>query len=229
MLITIRNFTNSNDYRSEFNLALIPGAFANASYPCERVRQPFNYTDNAELKHKTMKNILIIFLSFTLLSCNEKTKSKDTSNYSQTIKDQAEKMGQLLLKKDFKSFVKFTYPKIVEIAGGQDMMIQTIEKSLMEMETNGASFLSFTFGDPSKIIKEGNELQGTMPETIEMKVSNGRVVIKSTLIVVSTDQGKNWFFIDTSDKEIQTMKKALPNLSGDLKIPAKQQPTLYND
>lgn len=176
-----------------------------------------------------MKNILIIFLSFTILSCNEKTKSTDTSNYSQIIKDQAEKMGQLLLKKDFKSFVKFTYPKIVEMSGGQEMMIQTIEKGSMKMEKEGARFLSFTFGDPSIILKEGNELQSTLPQTIEMKVSNGRVVIKSTLIAVSTDQGKNWFFIDTSDKDIQTMKKALPNLSGDLKIQAKQQPTLYND
>jgi len=192
-------------------------------------RQQLNTAYNPELKDKTMKKILIIFLSLTLLSCNSQKKSTDTSDYSQTIKDQAEKMGQLLLKKDYKSFIKFTYPKIVEMAGSEEKMIQTIDNGSKAMETEGASFLSFTFGDPSKIIEVGNELQGTLPQTIEMKVSNGRVVIKSTLIVVSTDHGKNWFFIDTSDKDIQTLKKALPNLSGDLKISAKQQPTLYKD
>lgn len=47
----------------------------------------------------------------------------------------------------------------------------------------------------------------------------GQPVTESTLIAISTDNGKNWYFVDTPGKDIQTMKKALPNLSGELVIP----------
>ena len=176
-----------------------------------------------------MKKFLIIFFSLVLFACNGQTKSSDTSDHSKIIKAQAERMGQLLLKKDFKSFMKFTYPKIIDMIGGQEKMIQIMEKGSIEMESEGTGVLSVNFGDPSEILTEGNELQCTLPEVIEMKVPNGRLVTKSTLIAVSTDSGKNWFFIDTSNKDLQTLRKGLPNLSSELIIPEHQQPTFYKE
>jgi len=177
-----------------------------------------------------MKHLgIIILFSLFIGACNGQTKTADSSNYSKTVKEQAETMGQLLLKKDFKSFAKFTYPKIVEMMGGEQKMIEVMEKGSKEMESEGTSFLNVTIGEPTKIITMENELQCMLQQTIEMKVPNGRLITKSTLIAISTDNGKNWYFVDTSGKDIQAMKEALPNLSGELIIPEKQQPTFYND
>jgi len=174
-----------------------------------------------------MKQIAtIFFLSLFLTACNGQTKNIE---YSKTIKEQAEMMGKFLLKKDFMSFCNYTYPKIIEMMGGRQKMIEVMEKGSKEMLSEGTDFLSVAFGEPSKIITIGNELQCTVPQTIEMKVPKGRLITKSTLIAISIDNGKNWYFLDTSGNDIQTMKRALPNLSGELIIPEKTQPTFYEE
>jgi hypothetical protein len=174
-----------------------------------------------------MKQIAtMLFLLVFLTLCNGQTKNFD---YSKTIKEQAEMMGQLLLKKDFISFCKYTYPKIIDMMGGKQKMVKVLDKKSKEMLSEGAIFRNVTFGEPSKIITIGNELQCTVPQTIEIKVPNGKLKANSTLIAISIDNGKNWYFVDTSGKDIQTMKKRLPNLSGELVIPETTQPTFYKE
>jgi len=73
-----------------------------------------------------------------LIACNGQTKNFD---YSKTIKEQAEMMGQLLLKKDFISFSKYTYPKILEMMGGKQKMVEVLDKGLKEMQSEGVAFL----------------------------------------------------------------------------------------
>ncbi len=152
-----------------------------------------------------------------------------TSDHSKIIKKQAEIMAKLLLEKDFSSFTKFTYPKIVEMLGGKQKMIDILKRNSKEMLSKGIDFKNVTIDEPSRIFNKGKELQCTIPQTIEMKVPNGRLITKSTLIAISTDNGKNWYFVDTSGKNIQTMKKTLPNLSEELEIPEKKQPIFHAD
>ena len=45
---------------------------------------------------------------------------------------------------------------------------------------------------------------------------------------ISTDNGINWTFIDTSNKDMATLIKALPNISPALIIPAQQPPVHYS-
>jgi hypothetical protein len=174
------------------------------------------------MKHKGT----IILSLFFLCSFINQTKS---NHFSKTIRKQAEMMGQLLIQKDFNSFTKFTYPKIVEMMGGKQKMIEVMEKGSKEMEAEGTGFLKVTFGEPSQIITEKNELQCTLSQEIKMKVPNGQLLTESTLIAISTDNGKNWYFLDTSGKDILTMKSMLPNLSKNLVIPNQKQPTFYKD
>jgi hypothetical protein len=113
---------------------------------------------------------------------NVQTKSVDSLNYEKIIISQAQIMGQLLLKKNFNAFVKYTYPKVVEMMGGETKMIEVLEKGSKQMESEGVKFLNVTIGQPSKIIAIDNELQCTLPETIEMKVPGGKLITRSTLI-----------------------------------------------
>lgn len=88
-------------------------------------------------------------------------------------------------------------------------------------------FSNITFDEPL-IVKSGNELQATIAQHTEIKLSQGRLVSTSTLIAISTDKGSNWTFIDTSNKEMATLRKALPNLSPTITIPPQQPPVRYN-
>ena len=51
----------------------------------------------------------------------------------------------------------------------------------------------------------------------------------STLIAISNDKGENWYFVDTTGKDIKALQKLLPNLSDDLKIPKMTQPIFIEE
>ena len=169
---------------------------------------------------------LFLFLSFYITSCNSQTTKNE---YENKIQEQGEKMAKSLIENDFNSFSNYTHPKIIEMIGGKEQLVKTLEKGMKEMRSEGIEFISITIGNPSQIYKIESELQCTVPQSIEMKVPDGRIVANSTLIAISNDNGKNWYFIDTEKKDIQTLKKIVPNLSEKLVIPPAKKPLFYNN
>lgn len=113
--------------------------------------------------------------------------------------------------------------------GGKEKMVEQISKEFKKMNADGFDFLNLTLGNPSEIITLNKELQCTLPQNIEMKVPGGSLVSQSTLIAISNNDGKNWYFIDTSGKDIKTMKSFFPNLSEKLVIPIQDKPTFYEN
>ena len=152
----------------------------------------------------------------------------ETDTQKKAIILQGTEMEQALLHKNYATFVDFTYPKVVAIVGGPQKMI-----ALMQESNPSSKILNIMIGDPGDIITAGSELQVTVPTRISMEVTGtkktGKLITDSTLIAVSTDQGKNWTFIDTSGKNINTLKSVLPNLSTELVIPPMSEPTFYPD
>ena len=184
----------------------------------------------ANLNIAKMKSSIVFLFTLSLFFNGiAQTGRSDTLIQNAEMHQQAEKMAQLLLKKDFKSFTAFTYPKVVEMMGGSQRMVQTLEKGFKDMESQGIRILAISFGSHSPILVYGGEQQCILPQTIEMKVPGGRLVSNATLIAISKDNGKKWYFIDTSGKDIKTMKTSLKNLSGQLPIPEKQEPEFIRD
>lgn len=148
-------------------------------------------------------------------------------NYADIIKEKVEIMGQSFLQKDFHTFVEFTYPTVVEMMGGKQKIAEAIAQGIEAMEAEGNSFVEISFGEPSEMIIEKEELQCTISQALQLKVPGGKFMIQSTLIAISIDHGRNWHFIDTSDKDIQMIKSMLPSLSERLVIPPLSNPVFY--
>ncbi|MDB5150142.1 MAG: hypothetical protein JWQ57_4162 [Mucilaginibacter sp.] len=144
------------------------------------------------------------------------------------MQEQANLMSKAFLKGDYQTFAKYTYPAIVSAMGGESRMATVLANSVGSMKTQGMTFDNITFDTPSKIIKSGNELQCTLLQHTAIKLVNGRAVATSTLIAISKDDGKNWLFVDTSNKDAAAMRKALPNLSTAIVIPPQQKPVFYS-
>lgn len=149
-------------------------------------------------------------------------------NASQNLKLQAGKMGASFVSGDYKTFANYTYPLILKSMGGVSKMIEVLNRTTNEMKVKGMRFSNIAFDEPSKIVKSGKELQATIAQHTEIKLALGRLVSSSTLIAVSTDNGVNWTFIDTSNKDITTLRKALPNLNQSINIPPQKPPVRYN-
>ena len=155
--------------------------------------------------------ILFAFLSFA-------------QSQQMIIKNQAADMVKALLRKDFVTFTKYMHPKVIEMAGGREKLLKRMDTANTMVTEFGAKITQVVIGNPGKIVKFKNELQTTLPETTDMQTPLGNVTIETTLIAISTDAGKTWYFIDTSVYNINQIKKTLPDLSPELVIPPQKEP-----
>ncbi len=172
-----------------------------------------------------------IFVAFIVIgSCTYGQTKQVTEKTWPTVQvqQQANLMGQAFIKGDYQTFARYTYPSLVKAMGGESRMAATLTQTVSDMQTKGMTFNSISVDGPSKIVKSGNELQCTLQQHTTVKLANGKAVATSTLIAISQDGGKNWWFVDTSNKDAAAMRNALPNLSTAIVIPPQQKPAFYS-
>lgn len=145
------------------------------------------------------------------------------------IKEQAELTAKALLNDDYETVIRFTYPKVIEMVGGGEKMIAIMKKGKSEMRDKGISFDKVTIGTPSRTVIAGDEIHCLVPQTVYMKVPDGKMKTETQLIAVSQDKGINWFFIDAVNLNKDNIKRVLPNYNFDLMLPAKKQPVFIAD
>jgi hypothetical protein len=135
------------------------------------------------------------------------------------VKQQATLMAQSMTRGDYKSIVKYTYPKAVQMAGGKEKMTDMIGAAMQQMKAAGISFESVTVGAPGKFYKAGKEIHCLLPETIVMTSPKGRLAMHSNLLAVSGDSGKSWSFLDMNNSTADKVKQLIPNFNPAMKIP----------
>lgn len=179
-----------------------------------------------------MKHLLFISIIICFTACGGGDTTPGATANSNTptgVKAEAEKMSDLLLKKDYEGFITYTHPEVVKLGGGADSLLQTLKKGAIEMEDSGVKFTSVTIGNPSKIITKGSEMQCTIPQTLYMRIPGGSMKTEGTLVGISPDGGKRWYFVDGGGRTLAELQQVLPNLSNELVIPPKKEPEVTED
>lgn len=148
---------------------------------------------------------------------------------NKSIKEQAELTANALLRSDYETLLNHTYPVIIEAVGGREKMISLIENGRIEMEGQGISFESTAIGDPTETEAAGDEIHCLILQTIILKVPKGRMKSESYLLAISQDNGAHWFFIDTVNLTMESIKNVIPNYNPNLVLPAKKQPLFIPD
>ena len=160
-----------------------------------------------------MKNIGIIFC---LLISVQLTRAQSMSS---VIKAQAMEMGKALAVGDAKTFSRFMLPELLDASNGMGRANITMDSAFAMFKAFGGNVERITYGNPGKIVKYKNELQSTLPQVTSITSPFADVEVSSTLVAISRDEGKNWYFIDTSMGKVEQLKSKLPNLSPDLVVP----------
>ena len=158
-----------------------------------------------------MRTVLFIYFAFI-------TSLVQAQNpYELAILTNANQMAAGLINGDVRLVATYTHPTIVQLMGGADKMETAMKKSGANVK-----IVDVTFGKPSAVITSGKELQCVVPQRITVQLPQGSMKSNSSLIAFSFDNGRNWVFADTSPG-IEKMRKAIPNISPKLVIPARQQ------
>lgn len=143
-----------------------------------------------------------------------------------TAKSQAEEAAKATVEGKWDKLADLTHPKVVELMGGRDKMVERMTASMKDMKAKGIAFNSAKIEDAATPVAAGKELYTYVPMTLEMKVPGGTITSKSFLLGVSTDEGKTWKFVDGSGigGNEKLLKEVLPNLPKELKLPKKEKP-----
>jgi hypothetical protein len=171
-----------------------------------------------------MKNKIKIIIA--LLFVISISFSASSQNHATTIKIQAMDMGSAFMKNDFTTFAKYMHPNIISFAGGEKKMKAVMDSAYATMKLFGVSFKRYWIGNPGEIISYKDQLQTVLPQSTTMKTPLGELTAETNWIVISSDNGKNWYFIDTNVYQADKIKSVLPDLSPKLVIPPRKQPKL---
>jgi hypothetical protein len=169
---------------------------------------------------KTIKSILLCFCVTLFLSYANAQKP------APSIKAQAMYMATALMKNDFNTFVKYMHPNIITYAGGADQMKTKMDSASQTMKRFGVQFKKYWIGNPGEIIRHKNQLQTLLPQSTTLLTPMGELAVETTLVAISPDGGKSWWFIDTSVYRADKLKSILPDLNPRLVIPPQKKPKL---
>ena len=140
------------------------------------------------------------------------------------VKDQARAACDALVRGELDQFVGWTHPKPVQAMGGRERLVELLKTGQKEMAKQGIQLLSASIQSRVELAQGGDDRFAIVPYDLEMSVPEGRALVKTWLLGISPDQGKNWTFIDGGKLNAAAIKQYFPNFPGKLALPAKQQP-----
>lgn len=163
-----------------------------------------------------MKKLFFIACLSVINICFSQTSQKEN------VLKQAYEMRQAFMNKNYDVFSGYVHEGVIKMMGGKKKMIDVSVAAMDTMNKQGYHFKKVDFSDVSDIITVKNEQQAVVHQKIQMDTPKGNINADYYMVAVSGNNGKNWKFIDTSGKDIQTMRKYFPNLSSQLVIPKKK-------
>lgn len=129
---------------------------------------------------------------------------------------------------DQEVLLDFTYPLIVDRAGGRGAMKNVLAKIHRTQSAKGHRLVDFKMLDPIQYVLVKDEIHALVPIKTVNEVPGGKITAESTLIAVGTANRQNWYFIETTSLDERNIFKVLPNWNNSLVLPPKKAP-LYKE
>lgn len=143
------------------------------------------------------------------------------------IKKRALSVVESIQKGNFALLADLTYPKVVEMNGGKEKMVERVTRQMEAMKAQGLTITSVKVGEPGKRASKGKNTFVVVPSTTEVSTPAARLVAKSYLLGISPDNGKTWTFIDGSGLATKERRDLiLPELPDGFQLPDPQKPEI---
>ncbi|WP_374949494.1 hypothetical protein [Mucilaginibacter sp.] len=166
-----------------------------------------------------------LFICILILFCAEQLVAQDTI----AIKKQAARFAAATFNGDHKTVIDLTYPALIELSGGREMMQKLITDKIETIRKRGIVKFEGTVGLPGPVYKAGTQLHCLIPEYIIFRMPKGHYYAESYLLGVSDDNGKKWKFLDVGSMPQTILHKLLPNYNDALVIPQSAKPVYFAD
>jgi hypothetical protein len=177
---------------------------------------------------------------FVAVACSVQALRGDAQTVRALSSDaQAEQIHKLaienslaLISGNYARLVDLTYPKLVEMIGGRDKMIEMLRSGNEDMKAHGSAILGAEVSEPKEIVVAGDKQFAIVPMVVRMHVPEGTLRSNGYLIALSEDHGNTWKFIDGAGlhkgavTERETLAQIVPGFPAQLSLPAWKPPVL---
>jgi hypothetical protein len=176
-----------------------------------------------------MKRILLLVSVSCMLvmACNNKKYSADhkepANETEENIYNAADSMMTAFKNRDWPTFVRFNHPAMTNLMGGTENFISFIQVQMKQIPDTAVKYIGT--GNILQVVKTDKDQQCVVEQNMKMVLDSIQITSTSYLVGESVDDGKTWKFFDASNSGLITAKDIKPNLSTELKIPAKKQET----
>lgn len=150
-----------------------------------------------------------------------------TEAYQQRLIEQAEECGKAFIANDIPRLIDFTYPKIIALLGGRAKAIAGIKSQVAQMKAEGFEMEAYEVAAPTQVLKTGQNILALLPITLKIKVPDGKLAGKDSMLGISTDEGANWTFLSGAQLNAANVNILFPTAGDALKFPPKEPPTFY--
>lgn len=137
---------------------------------------------------------------------------------NENLNGQLNEMKTSFLNEAYLGVVKYTFPKVVEMMGGEEEMLKTTQTTMNSMKAQGYVIEDISFSNPSDIVSQNGFAQCTLNQVLLMKTPEGNIQSTTTLLAVSNDNGENWKFLDASGIPKDLVVEIFPELHPDMEI-----------
>jgi 3-deoxy-D-manno-octulosonic-acid transferase len=168
-----------------------------------------------------MKKFFIVIVLFQLV--NQKSFAQDQAN---AIKQRALKMATAFSNFKLDEYITYLHPSLINAQGGSSKIKQSQDSINKYQKMFGVKISKVLIGEVSKIETYKKQLQATFPMTTTIVTPMGEMNTKTTVVALSDDAGKTWFFIDGMFYNAKQLNSKLPKLSSKIIVPPTEKPQL---
>jgi hypothetical protein len=167
--------------------------------------------------------LMLVFVANIALSMQVKfTLSKAAE---QALREQAKQMADAAQREDDAAVVRFMYPKVVKIMGGEEQARKKVEAARLSVKTSGGSIISTATGDIRGCVKAPEGIQCVLDGNQIMRISGIRLNTSTETLAFSSDDGGHWTFLNGGQGP-EALRKNLPELSPDLPLRKQAEPKI---
>ncbi len=145
------------------------------------------------------------------------------SVFSQNKEDalsDAQITSKATLEMDFKTVLKHTLPKVVDMMGGEDAALTLLESTFDTMKAQGFKFEKADIISVSEIVEEQGQYRCVIEGYNQMKMANQRIKSKSYLLGIYNETDGFWWFLEAKQLKNKAMlDMVLPEFKTSLDIP----------
>ncbi|WP_400075751.1 hypothetical protein [Winogradskyella sp. R77965] len=159
-----------------------------------------------------LKKIMLVVLLVSSASVFSQNKEDALSDAQITSK--------ATLEMDFKTVLKHTLPKVVDMMGGEDAALTLLESTFDTMKAQGFKFEKADIISVSEIVEEQGQYRCVIEGYNQMKMANQRIKSKSYLLGIYNETDGFWWFLEAKQLKNKAMlDMVLPEFKTSLDIP----------